>query len=199
MPEKENRPMDRRVRKTKKLLKQGLISLMMEKDINDITINELVNLIDINRGTFYLHCRDLRDLLTQIQDEVMAELNRILEKYTADDMQNQDLPFFIDILKYIEENADLCTLLMRENGDATFLNKLKRTVEENCFENLKSIYQHDNPYAYAVFASFSVSGSIGIIQLWLSTGHKEPVEVVAKTLSQLIEKGIGYLYEPISK
>lgn len=196
MVEKEKHAVDRRVRKTKKLLKQGLITLMMEKDINDITINELVNLIDINRGTFYLHCRDLRDLLTQIQDEVMTEMNRILEKYSAEDMQTQDLPFIIDILKYIKENADLCTLLMKENGDATFLNKLKRMVEENCFENLKLFYQHDNPYAYSVFATFSVSGAIGIIQLWLSTGHKEPVEVVAKTLSQLIDKGLGYLNSP---
>ncbi len=129
--------------------------MMMEKDINDITINELVNLIDINRGTFYLHCKDLRDLLTQIQDEVMTELNRILDKYTAEEMYTKDLPFFIDILKYIEENADLCTLLMGENGDVSFLNKLKRIVEENCFEHLKSIHERDNPYAYSVFATFS--------------------------------------------
>ncbi len=193
MTENEKHPVDRRVRKTRKLLKQGLITLMMEKDINAITINELVQLIDINRGTFYLHCRDLHDLLSQIQDEVMAELQTILSGYTAEDMKNEDLPFFIDILKYIKENADLFVLLLRKNGDTSFLNKLKRTVEESCFEQLKSIYQKENPYSYAVFATFAVSGSIGVIQLWLENGHKEPVDEVAKALSTLVESGIGFL------
>lgn len=193
MPEKEKHPVDRRVRKTRKLLKQGLITLMMEKDINAITINELVQLIDINRGTFYLHCRDLHDLLSQIQDEVMAELQTILSGYTAEDMKNEDLPFFIDILKYIKENADLFVLLLRKNGDTSFLNKLKRTAEESCFEQLKSIYQKENPYSYAVFATFAVSGSIGVIQLWLENGHKEPVDEVAKALSTLVDSGIGFL------
>ena len=47
--------MDRRVRRTKTLLLQGLIQLMEVKDIKDISVKELSDLADINRGTFYLH------------------------------------------------------------------------------------------------------------------------------------------------
>lgn len=43
--------MDRRVRKTRALLTQGLIRLMKEKDIKDISVKELSDLVDINRGT----------------------------------------------------------------------------------------------------------------------------------------------------
>ena len=42
---------DRRVRKTKALLQQGLIRLMREKDVKDISVKELSDLADINRGT----------------------------------------------------------------------------------------------------------------------------------------------------
>ena len=44
---------DRRVRKTKKLLRQGLAKLMENKSINEITVKELVDEVDINRSTFY--------------------------------------------------------------------------------------------------------------------------------------------------
>ena len=50
-PEKKE---DRRVRRTKKLLTHGLIQLMKEKQVQDITVRELADLVDVNRGTFYL-------------------------------------------------------------------------------------------------------------------------------------------------
>ena len=50
---------DRRVRKTRALLRQGLIGLMREKSVQDITVKELCEACDINRGTFYLHYTDV--------------------------------------------------------------------------------------------------------------------------------------------
>ena len=47
--------MDRRVRKTRALLLQGLVKMMETHDIQDISVKELTELVDINRGTFYLH------------------------------------------------------------------------------------------------------------------------------------------------
>lgn len=188
-----SKPVDRRVRKTKKLLKQGLIALLMEKDINAISINELVNRIDINRGTFYLHYRDLHDLLHQIEDEIMQELTTILNDYSAVEMKDENLLFFTDILQYIEKNADLFRLLLSQNGDMAFIRKLKKTVEENCFEHIKQIYQVDNPYHYAVFTAYSVSGCVGVIELWLQNGQKEPTSLLAKTLAHIIDRNIGYL------
>ena len=46
--------MDRRVRKTRALLLQGLVKMMETHDIQDISVKELTELVDINRGTFYL-------------------------------------------------------------------------------------------------------------------------------------------------
>ena len=46
---------DRRVRKTKAQLRAGLAKLMQTKSIKEITVKELVDEVDINRSTFYLH------------------------------------------------------------------------------------------------------------------------------------------------
>ena len=43
---------DRRVRKTKAQLREGLAHLMLEKSIKEITVKELVDKVDINRSTF---------------------------------------------------------------------------------------------------------------------------------------------------
>ena len=57
---------DRRVRKTKEQLKMGLARLMRKKCINQITVTELVDEVDINRSTFYLHYSYIMGLLNEI-------------------------------------------------------------------------------------------------------------------------------------
>lgn len=41
--------MDRRVRKTRAQLRQGLAELLKEKSLKEITVKELVEKVDINR------------------------------------------------------------------------------------------------------------------------------------------------------
>ena len=57
---------DRRVRKTKKQLRQALTSLMMEKSVSEIPEREIAELADVNRGTFYAHYKDVNDLLADL-------------------------------------------------------------------------------------------------------------------------------------
>ena len=59
---------DRRVRRTKKLLTQALTQLLQEKQINEITVKELTDLADMNRGTFYLYYKDMFDMLEKIEE-----------------------------------------------------------------------------------------------------------------------------------
>lgn len=53
---------------------------MKEKPIKDISVKELTDLADINRGTFYLHYRDIYDMLEQLEDEWFADFNELLDK-----------------------------------------------------------------------------------------------------------------------
>lgn len=46
---------DRRIRKTKEAIKYALIDLLKHKTLEKITIKDITESADINRGTFYLH------------------------------------------------------------------------------------------------------------------------------------------------
>lgn len=46
----EEKKVDRRVRKTKRQLRLALTKLLQEKPIKDITVREIADMIDINRG-----------------------------------------------------------------------------------------------------------------------------------------------------
>ncbi len=69
---------NRSVLRTQNLLKTGLIELMQKKSVQQITVKELVEHVDLNRGTFYLHYKDIFDLLEQIEDELLENFREIL-------------------------------------------------------------------------------------------------------------------------
>lgn len=61
---------DRRIRKTKSQLRAGLSKLMQHKSIKEITVKELVEEVDINRSTFYLHYTDIYNMLETIENDL---------------------------------------------------------------------------------------------------------------------------------
>ena len=66
---------DRRVLRTRKMLLEGLTDLLKEKDIKDISVKELADYADINRCTFYLHYKDVYDMLEKIEIEFVDDFN----------------------------------------------------------------------------------------------------------------------------
>ena len=64
---------DRRIRKTKSAIKSSFIELLNEKELEKITIQDIANRADINRGTFYLHYEDKYLLLSDMDDEFISQ------------------------------------------------------------------------------------------------------------------------------
>ena len=46
---------DRRIRRTRRQLQRAMLELLQEKDVRSITVQEMTQRADINRGTFYAH------------------------------------------------------------------------------------------------------------------------------------------------
>ena len=67
MPEAKN---NRRVRFTRSALREALIDLILEKPLVSITVKDICARADINRSTFYLHFKDVTDILRTTEDEI---------------------------------------------------------------------------------------------------------------------------------
>ena len=95
---------DRRIRRTKRLLRQALAELMNEKEFKDITVKEITERADLNRGTFYFHYTDTYDLKDKIENELIDVFRENLDSYqpTEDNHSVQDIA--ASVLGYIREN-----------------------------------------------------------------------------------------------
>ena len=126
---------DRRVRKTKKQLRECLTRLLKEKKVQDITVRELTDMADLNRGTFYLHYRDVFDLLEKTENELLDEFNSLMYRHNAQDLTNNLAAVFVDIFHLVKDNSDLVYILLGENGD------LKMCIRDRDWRTSLSKYQ----------------------------------------------------------
>lgn len=203
--------LDRRIRKTRRVIRQCLTELLKTKRIQDITVREISEKADINRGTFYLHYRDIFDLMEQIENELLEELEDVLNHFKASDLLSNPALVFTRVFQLVKENSDMVSILIGQNGDINFVNRLKDIVREKCLKDWMELFRPGagggrqtsrssqntllDDSAFEAYYSFTVTGCIGLVQYWLDSGLKETPEQLASLVEQIISKGL-HMFQP---
>lgn len=176
---------DRRVRRTKRLLLESLTTLMKEKPIKDISVKELTDLADINRGTFYLHYRDIYDMLEQLEDEWFNDFNALLDETPpAPDGTGSVSKLSEKMFQFLLDNKNIADALLGPNGDLTFINRLKELVRRRMHSLWKLRFGDTRYFEY--YFSFIVSGYIGLIQTWRLNGWEPSAQELSMMADQLL-------------
>lgn len=188
--------LDRRVRKTRRQLRECLITLLKEKKVQDITVKELTDMADLNRGTFYLHYKDVFDLLEKTETELLDDFSQLILRHDARELKSHSTVIFNDVYALVAPNADLIEILIGENGDLNFVNRLKQLIREKCLRDWMELYRGGSPSVFDAYLSYMVSGCLGLVQYWLQSGCRETPQQMALLTEEIIRKGLGVLEEP---
>ena len=183
---------DRRVRRTKKLLTQALTKLLQEKQVQDITVKELTDLADMNRGTFYLYYSDIFDMLEKIEDGLFEALDGILARHEEEAITSQTKPMLLDLFRFIQENREMCRVLLSANGDMNFLHRLNEVMREKCKTAWLAMVKErkaESDDAFDYHYSFVVFGCAGLIRAWVNRDCPESAERMAETADAMIRQG----------
>ena len=176
---------DRRVIKTRRQLKKGLAALMKEKSVNQITVKELVEEVDINRSTFYLHFKDIQDLLREIEENMEAQIKRAIEEHPIVSGNENAFYFIEDMFRVIDEEREISKALIGPNGDMGFIHRIERIIKENSRGTLEKMFpgkKEDLKYFYA----FCLSGCLGLVKVWLNEGEEKSPEEMAQMTFNMI-------------
>jgi AcrR family transcriptional regulator len=181
-----------RVRFTRKVLQEGLISLMKEKSILDISIKEICERAGLSRSTFYLYYQDQYGLLRQIEEEAFIETKKIFQPYISRERKPDGrvtIAVLQDIFQSIADNGNSIQVLLSENGDSSF--------QKRFFHNgIKAIRQfievggvklQDKRVAEYGFVFF-IGGIMSLVQAWLKNGMDTPVPEMAKMIARIMRE-----------
>ena len=82
---------DRRVRHTKKRIREALLDCLVTGSLDKVTVKKICEIADINRTTFYAHYDDPYILYEQIEKEVIDGLTLFLVNFQDRTMDYEKL------------------------------------------------------------------------------------------------------------
>lgn len=186
MPEAKN---NRRVRFTRSALREALIDLILEKPLVSITVKDICARADINRSTFYLHFKDVTDILRTTEDEIIAPMH---ERECRELQEIKE--FFIDFLEQIRNNPRIMKViqvLCSEQGDPYFVRKLQTMTYEAFFDgwDMHMMPEMSEQRKLLVF-SYIISGMVSMLSTWATRAQDTPTEQVVSLLMGLMWHGL---------
>ena len=185
---------DQRTRLTKMLIRKAFTEVLREKPVQNITVKELCQTAGINRGTFYSHYTDIYDLLQQIEDEITEEFQKSLQPLLEGDPSDlTPLNITAGVFACIQQNADVCAIALRPDGDRRFASQLLKIGREQCMASYRKYFSNVSAKKIAYFYAFASSGCIGLLEQWVAGGMEESAQELAKAAETLMMSGIGYL------
>lgn len=184
---------DRRVRKTKKQLRAALTSLLLEKDISRITVRDVAELADVNRGTFYAHYSDVHDLLGQLENDLLEQLDILGQKHDARQSDGKTFLYLTDLFTLAGEFSDIFYTLYCRSGDSAFQEKTFNTLKYQYLYEYLSIFGGSESEKLDYCASFIVSGMCTLAKVWIENGMQETPEEMARLGGQFIMHGVSIM------
>ena len=184
---------NRSVQRTQALLKDGLTELMQTKPVQNITVRELTDYVNLNRGTFYLHYRDIQDLLEHLENDILDEFIEITNAHQPQDMKGKPFPLICDLYKFLEKNSDFVKLVLVNNQEQNFMNRIKEIIRERCVNDWDEIFANADPRLSEIYSSYVLSGCIGIIENWIRNGTRQSPEELARYTEDIMLNGLNIL------
>lgn len=186
---------DRRIIKTKEAINKAFLELFSEKELEQITINDISERANVNRGTVYLHYSDKYDLLDKCIDD---HLSRLID-FCSTNEDNREITTLTSELKpvfvYFEENYLFFSAMLSNQRTYLFREHLLTFVSGGVKAKLDmqdSLPHIDNE----LNAQFVASAFVGIVEWWIRHKMPHPPEFMAEQLWRLFERNDIY---PVNK
>ena len=170
------------------LIKTAFAELLNEKDINKITVTDIVDRANISRGTFYAHYLDVYDLYAAIQTNMIEAIDELLEKLGTRNVILDPTEAMTRALLFLESNKDYYRLFVTSSNGQQLQNRIISRLEDNFTAELKEMVPPECLNDVMCYLSFIIGGIQTVTVHWLENRLPVSAGVVAKHLSDVYIK-----------
>jgi AcrR family transcriptional regulator len=184
MSQKQSANQDLRVVRTRKMLRDAMIALVIQKGFTTITVNDIVKLAMVNRATFYRHYQDKYDLVESYLDELYAELNAAPVPAPGSGEPN---PRLVRLFEHIRDNAPFYQTMLGPQGYSGFGERIRRLTEATLQARWQAspLAERRPQMPMPMVLSYLSHASYGALVWWLEEGMSHSPEQMARWLHQL--------------
>ncbi len=159
---------NQRTRLSKLLFKNALMDLLKEKgSVTKISVRELCDQAELNRSTFYAHYNEPKDLLYEIETELLDATEEHLKKIGKENDAGAQ-KYILSFLQYIRQNDKQFRTLLIDSADPEFRARFMQQSIIQFVDNLRiELPKELEQYIF----SYILNGSTGIIIQWIRSDY----------------------------
>ena len=173
---------DRRIADTKEKLRKALTELLLTEPMDSISIRMIAEKAGVNRSTFYAHYTCQRDLIDEMEEELLSHLP-VFSSSSPDDIAKT----FTAFMSYVKENKDIVKVLMTDGVDNSFGERLIIVIMDRYDE----VTPFDDEDLARMSYVFCINGIVGIVRDWINSGCSCPVEKMASFSIEMAFRASG--------
>ncbi len=181
---------DRRVLRTKEAINRSFLEMFSEKEFDRITINDIAERANVNRGTVYLHYMDKYDLLDQCMDD---HLNKMVQSCTFTKFnqgnvnQIEEVEAIKSLFIYFEKNFLFFSSMLSNKTTSGFFERMLHTLSSTISEkiNMQGINQGMDK---DLIIHFTASAFAGIVEDWILNRMPHPPQFMAEQVWELFKR-----------
>jgi AcrR family transcriptional regulator len=187
---------DRRVRRTRRLLHQALLALVLERGYDRVTVQDVLDRADVARATFYTHFRDKDDLLLSGLDEIEQTLRQAMASYAQmrEPHSEATIGQLEVLLEHAAEHRGLYAALLASRAGPLILREVRTRFTALATTHLKemSAAHHATPVVpLPVMAEFAVGAILGLLSWWMERTTELGPEQLADMLERLMTPALA--------
>ena len=183
---------DPRIRKTKRSIHDAFTSLLVEKDLNKITIIEIAERADINRKTFYNHYSGIHQLVDEVENELIETFNEALSK--SDLSRAIKDPFYLyQLLDSILSNElNLRSHFKKFGFNSSLFPKILDALKISLMSVLSQKLELDKT-TLKIAIEYWAAGQLAVLNLWYKDGSLESMDHIITTVGIISSSGLDGL------
>ena len=178
---------DRRVVKTQRAIRNAFLKLMVQKDIDRITIKEIAEEADVDRKTIYNYYGGIHEIREELENELVS----IFEKETKGLNYNlTDSQASFEILaNMLNNNLELYGQLMRLDYNSRLLVKVIDYLKMKIRQGI-SMQANYTDKQLDLVAEYVTWGMFAAYRYWFNSDRKQPLGEFSKDVSTIVLKGL---------
>jgi AcrR family transcriptional regulator len=185
-----SKPADRRTLRTRRALRDALLSLLVEKGWDDLSVQDICDRADIGRSTFYLHFSSKEELLKGSLDDLRGALNSLTDGVDKT-KPVRPLAFVHGLLNHLYEQRQLCRSIFGRRSAHTVQVRFREMVTKLIADSLVTLapagWMRDAAVHYLAGAL------VEMLSWWIDSRPMRPIDEIEQLYLRLAEPALAEL------
>ena len=174
---------------SKKKIASTYLTLLIETD-NKFTVTDIVKVAGINRGTFYLHFKNLNEVAQYIEDELASNFKELEIDFRMSDIDHLPEVMIEKLNEILSKDLDYYKLIITASDNGNLMEKIKNSILKSISNNFKIMKYVTNYENFKIVVQYIVGGVVNVYTDWFKSNINCKLNDLQQFLPNIIRNGL---------